>query len=319
MPTPGVFRRGNDIYVSDSRGHRTKLDLEQFKNQRFNADFIPQSGELVSFEEARLGYDPFKRGMITAKQQAPLIRNTERALFGPRGLPEIKNPELAEANEPFKDTLNALETVLKEQLKKGSIVNPHIEITHEKTIEFLTKAEGEIQPFFRDQLKVARQQFLSELGYGKETILDIERQAEQTYQQQLRQLGEQAAESGLALSGRRQLAEQELAQGTQADIDQRRRQLMFGAQQAAGQFAGQFGRQALPDLTITSAPRVLAGKPQFERTRDLPFYELSPEVYGSLTGSETFRERAAVQARQANLERGFRGDEVLKRLYSSYQ
>ena len=85
----------------------------------------------------------------------------------------------------------------------------------------------------------------------------------------------------------RQFQEQQLREETAGQIGQQRRQLGYGAEKAAGQFAEQYGMQALPSQTIEQQPSVVSGIPQFTRTgQQQPLYQLSDDVYKGLIGSQ---------------------------------
>ena len=143
---------------------------------------------------------------------------------------------------------------------------------------------------------------------------------ERKYGKDVRQIGEASAEKGFALSGGRQREERELAETTQRDIENKRRELAFTAGTQARTFAQQYGGQAIPNIpTLGEAPRVLAGQESFQKgTRDLPFYELSPETYQGLVGQKQFEEEAAKRTRASELESGFRTLEANKQYRGLY-
>ncbi len=212
-----------------------------------------------------------------------------------------------QTGDPVLDsTLQQLNEFIKKLEENGQVLNPNIEITPEKIAEFLKQAETEINPYYSTQLKLARENLYQSLGYSQEEQLRNEQTLEQQYGKQVRQIGEQAAEQGFALSGLRQEQERQLAQETQQQIDTSRRTLQFGAGTAARQFAQQFGKPGAAP-TIPEAPRVLPGENKFASTgRQLPFYELSPDIYDSLIGEQEFARRGAVKSRASGLEEAFR-------------
>lgn len=203
----------------------------------------------------------------------------------------------------LQDLYGQLKTYLDELKKRGQVLNPNIEISPEKVAEFLKQAETEINPFYSTQLKLARDVLYTGLGYAKEEIAHQEKNLEQRYGKNLRNLGETAAEQGFAQSGLRLRDESDLARDTQDTIDQGRRDLQFRATQAAQGFAQQFGTGELPSLNLGEAPKVAAGQYGFSTAnRQLPLYQLSPEVYNNLVGSQEFARRGAVSARASELE-----------------
>ena len=130
-----------------------------------------------------------------------------------------------------------------------------------------------------------------------------EQDLERKYGKQVRQIGEQAAEQGFALSGARQVEEQELAGETQRSVEQNSRQLGFQAGTQGIEFARQFGAQELPQVNIQEAPQVVAGESAFQRGgRSLPFYSISPSIVDGLVGEQEFQRRGAVRTRASELE-----------------
>lgn len=213
----------------------------------------------------------------------------------------------------FQELYDTLNTYLKELQKRGQILNPNVEITPEKVAEFMKQAEAEIDPFYQNQLKIARESFLRSIGYATEDVLRQEKQAEKNYTRQLRELQSAAAEKGFALSGERVRSEQELAQETQEQLDARRKQLQFQTGTAARDVAGLFGAEAIGAPTIAGGPTVAGGETGFSYSgRQLPLYELDPAVYQGLVGQKEFERRGALKKRASELEAGYREQEVLK-------
>ena len=184
---------------------------------------------------------------------------------------------------------------------KGFVVNPNVQITPERIAEFLKIAETEIEPGFRTQLQVGREQFLRQLGYNTQEILAREQQLERKYGQAVKTLGAESAERGFALSGLRQQQERELATETQQQLEQGRRTFGFQAgtlgREYAGKFGGLFG-QGLPQTPIISeAPTALAGETAFAKTgRELPLYQLPEETYNALVGSAEQERRTGIRS-----------------------
>ena len=210
-------------------------------------------------------------------------------------------------------TYRSLEQYLKDLEKKGKTINPNIEITPEKVAEFTRQAEQEINPYYSSQLKLARESLLKDIGYSTDQIVQSEKQAELGYKTGLRTLSEDAADTGFAQSGRRQLQEQELAQETQTNIDENRKALANQAGGAARSFAQLYGGSELPDFQVGQAPRVFGGEQGFSQTgTNRSLYQLDPSIYQSLVGSEEFNRRGAVKSRASELEEAFRSNEALK-------
>ena len=201
-----------------------------------------------------------------------------------------------------------LDQYLKRLQAQGQTINPNIQIDPAKIAEFTAQAQREIEPYYANQLKVARGDFLRGVGYTQDQITQSEKQLEQQYGQKVRAIGEQAAEVGLARSGRRLKEEQELAQSTQEGINQQRQLAQYQAGTQAGNLAEQFGTSSFGSApALSAAPRVIAGQSTFgQGTEPSPFYTLSPEIYGGLTGTQEFAQRGSVQSRASQLEEAFR-------------
>lgn len=199
---------------------------------------------------------------------------------------------------------------LDELQKRGQMLNPNVEITPEKTAEFLTQAQGEISPYYNTQMKMARETLLRSAGYTTDEILRNEAEIEKKYGQGVRQIGETMAESGFALSGRRIEGEQNLAEETQATIDANRRRAEFEAGNQARQFASEWGGTEMPSVSYQNAPRVLAGVGSFAKMGDTkPFYNISDSVYQGLKGSRQYEQDVAQRQRSSELEGLYRTTE----------
>lgn len=211
------------------------------------------------------------------------------------------------------ETLKSMQAMIDKLLASGQTVNPYIDITPEKVAEFTAQAQREIDPYYASQLKLAREGFLRSVGYTTEELGKYEADLERKYGTQVRQLGEQAAEQGFALSGLRKREETELAYGTQQDIESKRRALGYETGTQARQFAQQWGGGDMSIPTISQAPRVLAGEMGFQRSGEqTPFYQLSPETYQGLIGSKEWEQKAAKQTRVSQLESAWKESELAK-------
>lgn len=205
-----------------------------------------------------------------------------------------------------------LATYLEELKKRGQVLNPNIEITPQKLAEFLNQAEAEINPYYAGQLKLAKDTLATTLQYSKDNLLNQEAQMGRAYDRNLRGIGETAAEQGFALSGLRKEDEGVLATETNDAISQARNALQFNAGNAARSFAQTYGTNGLPSLNLGQTPTANAGQYGFAQGgRNLPLYELSPDVYQGLVGSEEFSRRGAVQARASELESAYRTKQAL--------
>jgi len=224
-------------------------------------------------------------------------------------------PSIADQlQEPYKSLYNEMKANLDRITQNGQIVNPAIEITPEQTAAFMAQAAQEIHPYYADQLKIAKDQFLTGLGYSAEDIAQQEQNAVQEYKKTRESISANAAETGFALSGQRIQQEQQAATSTQQQLDNARKNFNRTNTQAAQNFAGQYGSAALAGLDtpkIGAAPKVgtdgieLAGMP------NSPLYQLSPDIYGALQGSQVTAEKAAQANRASELEGIYRSNQAL--------
>lgn len=208
--------------------------------------------------------------------------------------------KLLEENRKFLDKL----------IQQGKQINVKVDITPETTAKFLAQAQKEISPYYESQLKLAREGLLRQAGYTTDEIVSQESELERGYGKGVRQLGEQSAETGFALSGQRQLQEKEMADEAQRTLEENRKRAEYNMGSAARQFAGEWGGSSLPTYDYASAPKVLAGQEKFQRTlSSKPFYNISDSVYQGLTGSRQYEQQTAQKQRQSELEGAWRTQE----------
>lgn len=220
---------------------------------------------------------------------------------------------LPSTGDPLLDqTLGQLENYLNELEKRGQVLNPNIQLDASTLAKFTKQAEQEINPYYSTQLKSARESLLYGAGYSRDEVLRNEQDLEKQYGQQFKQLGESAADRGFAQSGIRQREEGDLATDTQNTINANRRQLEFNTGNQARQFAQTYGTSNMPTLDIGNTPSVFGGETGFNKpqgTRSL--YQLDPNVYDGLVGSQQYEQRGAVKNRASELESAFRSNQAL--------
>lgn len=192
----------------------------------------------------------------------------------------------------------------------GLTLNPQVALTPEKVAEFTARAEREINPFYQTQSRLARQNFLRDVGYSTENLDKFETDLEKKYGLQLRNIGEQAAEKGFAQSGIRNLEEERLAQETQGTLNQKRRELSFGAEtdarKLAEQYGGVLGERSPLAPSISETPQILPGQEKFQRTgARRTLYELPSDLTDLISQTE-FERRGALQNRIAEQETALR-------------
>lgn len=339
VPEPFIYEA--DVLDKKANDNAVNHLYQQYLGRDATAPELANWGARGGRDTTVRALETFLKNELVKYGVAPSLREVEQAIIS------IKQPEVAAASTPpiaqtlsptpappdqfstglegvYKELYDAAKIMLDELQRRGETVNTAIEITPEKAAEFMKKAEGdlgtflpyaekEILPYYQNQLKVAREGFLTDLGYSRDQILRNELDLERQYGQAVRQLGEGAAESGFAQSGIRQREERQLAEETGRNIAENRRQFEFGAGQAARNFAGIFGTGNTPGFSIGGAPGVGAGEGGFTRgTGELPLYNLSDETYRNLKGSQEYEQEAAVRRRASDLEGGFRAGEALR-------
>lgn len=218
--------------------------------------------------------------------------------------------------EPYDTILGQMKGLLDELQKKGQTVNPNIEITPEKVTEFMKQAESEINPYYTTQLKLAREGFLSSLGYDATAIQQNEADLTRKYTDAFKGIGASAAEAGFAQSGQRQQAEENLTRDVNNQILQNRQALG----QREGDLARAFGQTyGGGELKATASPNlsampVVSGGTVTTQGGGQPLYQLSPSIYDKLVGTNEFQRRAAIQSRVSELESAFRTGQSINQL-----
>jgi hypothetical protein len=278
------YKSGNDVYESGTNRH---IDLDEFQRLGLNFALLPQG-------------------------QAPVQQESTGNLVVDNIINQL-NSSGDENSRAMSELIKENQKILNDLIASGKTVNPNVEITPELTAKWLTQAQGEISPYYSNQMKLAREGLLRQAGYTSDEILANEREVEKKYGQNLRTLSENAADTGMALSGRRLEGEQNLAQDTQSSLDQARKAAEYNAGSAARQYASEWGGANTPQFNYSQAPRVLAGKGTFERSLgSTPFYSISDSVLSGLTGSKEFEEKTATKMRQSELESLYRQEEANK-------
>jgi len=210
-------------------------------------------------------------------------------------------------NDQYNAILGQLNDFLNKLKANGQTINPNVQITPDKIAEFTNLAKNQIHPYYATQLKAATDKFLTGLGYSTQDLQNSEKQAQTKYSQDLRTLQANEAEKGFALSGERNLAEQNLATATQDTLDKNRRTLGENAFNSASTFAQSYGGANVPTSpTLGAAPRVIAGNPTFDTSgQNSSLYQLSPDTYQSLIGSEQNAEQGATQNLASDLTKNY--------------
>lgn len=248
--------------------------------------------------------------LVLGQKKSPFARGTQAPVKGtPAAVASTPTPQ-----DPLEGILGELTGILDDLANQGQTVNPNVEITPEKAAEFLKQAEGEIDPYYTGQLSLAREGILASFGYTAEDVARFEGDLERRFKKQFRQIGEQSADTGFALSGRRQREETEETEETGRVVERGRTDASRRSAELARAFAQLYGGTALKGLTVPSFGELRVGKEGFERgTGQSPLYSLPSDIYDALTGEREFERRSKVSSRTSELESAYRRSELAKR------
>lgn len=204
----------------------------------------------------------------------------------------------------WKALYDQLQGYLTKLQANGQSVNPSLTISPEDIAKFTAQAQNEINPYYASKLAQARQSLFQSLGYSTSQIQQQEKDLERQYGNKLNAMASNLADQGFAQSGIRTQQEGNLSNDTQSTIDQARASLSNSATNAAGQFASTYGTDNLPTApTLGTTPRALPGQANFQTSNSTaPIYNLSPEVYNGLKGTEQSQQTADIQNRVSQLE-----------------
>ncbi len=236
----------------------------------------------------------------------------------PTTAPTSENPkviggvDISNLPPELQQTLTGINDYLTKLQANGQIVNPNLELTPEKLAEFTAQAQGEINPYYSTQLKLARENLLATAGYSTNEIQQNEAKLAKQYGLQFKQIGASAADQGFAQSGARVIAEKDLATDTNNTIDAARRKLSFDTGQNESTFAQKYGGANVPDLQIGGAPAAVGSEPTLTGgtgTRSL--YTLDPAIYDGLVGSNEYQQKADVSNRVSQLTGAFNANQAL--------
>lgn len=314
---PVLPKQGEDINTFAQRRDQ-ELSAETAAKAYAAGNVTTEALTQMGFDPTKVASDAQKYSQNSAGQTVPTASlpggQSSGATTGSGGYKPV-NFDLSKIPAELRPMFQELQNYMNELQKRGQVLNPNVEITPEKVAEFMAQAQREIDPYYATQLKLAREGFLRSAGFASEQVQRIEKDLERKYGQQVRQIGEQAADQGFAMSGLRQEDERTLAEDTQGVIDENRRNLSFQTGSTAREYAKAFGAPDFDIPTISNAPRVLPGVGKFD-TGDgpSPLYELSNSVYDGLVGEQEFQRRTAVSARASELESALRQKNATEQL-----
>lgn len=296
--TNGVISGGPDLISNYYNQAQSQSQQNQEEQRVAQLNAAIKSGNTAAVEKLQPGYTLWNGAFVQSSQVPTLQSNGSTVQNG-----NVVGPQLPQV----------VQTVLDGMKSQGLALNPNIPITSQTAQEFLSfaaqnansflgQAQKEIAPYYQTQLKLAADTLGKSLGYNENQLLQNEKDIQNKYSDTLKNIGTNAAEKGFALSGERQLNESNLARDTQQAINQGRSALAFQEGNQVGNFAREYGASNLPNIGNSPTPRVLSGQSQFESGPSSPYYQLSPNVYNGLIGSQQFAETSAEQQRASQLE-----------------
>lgn len=234
--------------------------------------------------------------------------NDWSAKFGVKEEPTLasaaQSSGVQSTGDPHYDALlTHLQPYLDQLLKNGQVINPNVQITPDQLAAFTAQAVTQIHPYFATQLKAATDSFLTGLGYNTQQLNNQVQQAQSQYGRTLDNQSSSFADQGFAQSGIRMKAQNELATDTQKSLDQARGSLINSSTNQAQSFAQQYGGAQVPQAPqLGQAPRVLAGQSQFDTSGgNTGLYQLNPDIYNKLIGSEQNSEKQATDTLSSQL------------------
>lgn len=305
-------------------------DFQYWANDRsqanlgLNPDQLQAAGALLPQSTApanSFSYDA--QGNVTNTAPAQATEPTATPGGGTTGAPPIAQGGTVNGNTTpadistlppeFQALYSQLNTYLQQLQQRGQVLNPNVEITPAQTAAFLQQAKNEIDPYYQSQLKLATDTLTSSLNYASQQEQTAEQRLQQTYGRSLEGIGSTAADQGFAQSGIRQRNESDLAYNTNNQMQDARNALTQNSNNAARSFAQLWGTNSLPSQLITNEiPRAIAGQPNFAQGGGTtPLYQLSPEVYAGLTGTQQYQQNADVANRASQLESAFRSNQAV--------
>jgi len=276
-----------------SPAHKNWLE----KKMRTTEEQIQEKKGIVE-KAQELGYEPTEDIKIGDEGEV-LAPKDEEGEEGGGG-----TPPTVTGNEILDELLNKLDDALTSMIDAGQTINPKIELTPDTIQGFLDQATEEISPYYAEQIGSIKDRLSENINYLQEAYQLEKEQEKEKFLQSLTGIGEEAAEAGLAYSGKRKEAEEKLRTGTERSLSARGLEL----------------EQQLRGLTRTSAETAgssaLAGL-------DLPTFK-TPEVEGvtagrrldfapptGITGSLQRERLTAEQQRAAELEEAERKKRAL--------
>ncbi len=206
-----------------------------------------------------------------------------------------------ELPEELKAVLRAMQTQLDALVTAGKTINADIEITPEKTAEFLMQAQTEFGQFFEEQIGLNLTDLSREIT---DVIGEFGRTQEDILRQQKRgreQISESAAERGVAFSTGRQRQEREIGEATQRVLGQTQR----GALRETGRL-GRIVEREIGTKRLKKGFQAPSLRPlSFTGATRQPISTFTPSVT-PIIGNLARRRTEAEQLRVSQLESSFR-------------
>lgn len=173
------------------------------------------------------------------------------------------------------------------------MVNPNIEITPEQVQAFIDQAEAEVEPYYSNIIRVAK----DSLNRGLQDLqkqYELDKQAfEANFKQNLDTRREDLAGRGLAFSGNRGRQEQNMADAANLSLEKSAQSASQAAQNAVSAAEVKLGSRNITDLSLPNLSQYTAstsGAGSVSASRTLPFSTL-----GGVTGDVEYNRNQDVR------------------------
>lgn len=203
---------------------------------------------------------------------------------GGTGTPGAGGTTYNTGNPQLDGILNSMQTYLNTLIQQGKQINPNIELTPAIIKQFTDQAISEIDPYYAGLFKAIKDDVTHNLDSLQKQYELQKQDAEAQFKSSLGTTQENAAGAGLAFSGVRGQAEQNLVQGTNRSLAQAGNQAANQAYNALHNAETQVGSRNIADFGLPSfdtAVATTAGRGGFTGTT-APSYFTPSNITGSL-------------------------------------
>jgi len=219
-----------------------------------------------------------------------------------------------------------IEQAMQQYRQAGLKFPKDIKITPAITAQFLKEIEKDLGAEFGPRAQLARQNWLTSIGWTKGDVENFEKQAEIDYNKGVRLIGTESAETGFARSGIRKRGEGELTEQTAEKIRGARetatQQMQTQARQFYSQWGGlpwgKYGPQTDWERQLMywgGAPTMTAGQYGFTPgTQEMQWRAWAPaSIYKTLKGEQYWQKQAEKETRLAQMQAGWLRTALAKR------